>query len=83
MGDSEIPKSTMRFLFELIVLLLIALAFSWVLRTYLIEPRKIPSPSMLPTIQVDDRVIVDKESFCVVKNPFKSNTLHVRLVTGE
>ena len=63
MGDSESPKSTMRFLFELVELLLIALAFSWVLRTYVIEPRKIPTPSMVPTIQIDDRVIVDKFFF--------------------
>jgi len=63
MGDSEIPKSTMRFLFELVKIVLIALAFSWVLRSYVVEPRKIPSGSMLPTIQLQDRVLVDKFFF--------------------
>jgi len=63
MGDSESPKSTARFLLELLEIVLIAFALSWVLRTYLIEARKIPSGSMLPTIQLDDRVIVDKFFF--------------------
>ena len=63
MGDSETPKSTARFLLELIESVLIAFALSWVLRTYVIEARKIPTGSMLPTIQLDDRVIVDKFFF--------------------
>jgi len=63
MGDSETPKSTARFLLELIEIVLIAFALSWVLRTYVIEARKIPTGSMLPTIQLDDRVIVDKFFF--------------------
>jgi signal peptidase I len=63
MGDSESPKSTARFLLELIEIVLIAFALSWVLRTYVVEARKIPTGSMLPTIQLDDRVIVDKFFF--------------------
>lgn len=63
MGDSESPKSTMRFLFELVEIMLIAFALSWVLRTYVIEARKVPTGSMLPTIQLEDRVIVDKFFF--------------------
>lgn len=63
MGDSESPKSTARFFLELIEIVLIAFALSWVLRTYVIEARKIPTGSMLPTIQLDDRVIVDKFFF--------------------
>ncbi|MDR3540599.1 MAG: signal peptidase I [Desulfosporosinus sp.] len=63
MGDSEAPKSTARFFLELIEIVLIAFALSWVLRTYVIEARKIPTGSMLPTIQLDDRVIVDKLFF--------------------
>ena len=63
MVDSESQKSTMRFLFELVEIVLIAFALSWVLRTYVIEARKIPTGSMLPTIQLEDRVIVDKFFF--------------------
>ncbi|HZK52723.1 MAG TPA: signal peptidase I [Desulfosporosinus sp.] len=60
MEDNEVPKGSMRFLFELVEIVLIAFALSWVLRTYVIEARKVPTGSMLPTIQLEDRVIVDK-----------------------
>jgi len=63
MGDSESPKSAARFFIELVEIVLIAFALSWVLRTYVIEARKIPTGSMLPTIQLNDRVIVDKFFF--------------------
>lgn len=53
----------MRFLLELVEIVLIAFALSWVLRTYVIEARKVPTGSMLPTIQLEDRVIVDKFFF--------------------
>lgn len=61
--NSEAPKSNARFLIELVEIILIAFALSWVLRTYVIEARKIPTGSMLPTIQLEDRVIVDKFFF--------------------
>ncbi|KGK83926.1 signal peptidase [Desulfosporosinus sp. HMP52] len=63
MESSETPKSSFRFLIELVEIVLIAFALSWVLRTYVIEARKIPTGSMLPTIQLEDRVIVDKFFF--------------------
>ena len=63
MDTSESPKSTAKFLLELLEIVLIAFALSWVLRTYIIEARKIPTGSMLPTIQLEDRVIVDKFFF--------------------
>lgn len=63
MGHSESPKSSVRFLLELVEIVLIAFALSWVLRTYVIEARKVPTGSMLPTIQLEDRVIVDKFFF--------------------
>ena len=65
MKEAESPnsKSTAHFFLELLEIVLIAFALSWVLRTYVIEARKIPTGSMLPTIQLDDRVIVDKFFF--------------------
>lgn len=63
MESSQTPKSSLRFLIELVEIVLIAFALSWVLRTYVIEARKIPTGSMLPTIQLEDRVIVDKFFF--------------------
>ncbi|WP_047808082.1 MULTISPECIES: signal peptidase I [Desulfosporosinus] len=63
MEELESKKSTTRFFVELLEIVLIAFALSWVLRTYVVEARKIPTGSMLPTIQLQDRVIVDKFFF--------------------
>lgn len=61
MGGSE--KGTGRFVFELVQILIVAFALSWLLRTYVVEARVIPTGSMLPTIQLQDRIIVDKFFF--------------------
>lgn len=62
--DSEKPqKSTLRYILELIEIVIIAFALSWLIRSYVLEARMIPSGSMLPTIQLQDRVIVDKFFF--------------------
>lgn len=65
-NEHELPKpekGTGRYILELIEIILIAFALSWVIRTYVLEPRVIPTGSMLPTIQLQDRVIVDKFFF--------------------
>lgn len=56
-------KSTWRILLELAEIVVIAFAISWIVRTYVIEARVIPSGSMLETIQLQDRIIVDKFFF--------------------
>ncbi|MHB1406027.1 MAG: signal peptidase I [Desulfitobacteriaceae bacterium] len=61
MGESE--KGTGRVIFELVQILIVAFALSWILRTYVVEARVIPTGSMLPTIQLQDRIIVDKFFF--------------------
>jgi signal peptidase I len=44
-------------------LLLTALAIAVVIKTFLIQPFWIPSESMLPTIEVNDRVMVNKLAY--------------------
>lgn len=45
---------------ELLEILVFALVLSWGLRSTVVEASIIPTPSMLPTIQLQDRVMVDK-----------------------
>ena len=47
---------------EWIVLLGAAVIIAVLLRTFIIEPRYVPTPSMVPTIMVNDRLYVEKLS---------------------
>ena len=46
--------------YELLEALLVALVFAFVIRTFIFQPFKIPSESMDPTLQVGDRLFVNK-----------------------
>jgi signal peptidase I len=61
----EAPDEPRRrsFLAELPGLLLTALIIAVVIKTFLVQPFWIPSESMLPTIQVNDRVMVNKLAY--------------------
>jgi len=56
-------NSISRSILEVVEIVVIALILSWVLRTFVVEARVIPTGSMLPTIQLQDRVVVDKLVF--------------------
>jgi signal peptidase I len=60
---NEAPPRRRSFLAELPGLLLTALAIAVVIKTFLIQPFWIPSESMLPTIEVNDRVMVNKLAY--------------------
>ncbi len=57
------PRSRPSFLRELPVLLLIALVVAFLLRTFVLQVFFIPSSSMEPTLQVDDRMVVEKITY--------------------
>jgi signal peptidase I len=52
----------------------IAIILAVVLRTFIIEPRYIPSASMEPTLQIEDRIIVEKISN-LVRSPQRGEIL--------
>lgn len=53
-------RNLTRFIWEAIQVIVIALILTLILRQYVIEVREIPTSSMVPTINVQERVLVDK-----------------------
>ena len=53
-------KEVKEFLKETISIIVIAFILAMILRTFVVEGRIIPSGSMLPTVQIQDRVMVNK-----------------------
>ena len=60
--QKEKPSPTRNFV-EWVVILGAALLLAVVVKTYLLQAFFIPSPSMVPTLQVQDRVLVNKLSY--------------------
>lgn len=56
------PKSRRRAVIEWAVIVVVALVVSLVIRTFVFETYFVPSGSMIPTLQIGDRIIVDKLS---------------------
>ena len=61
--EAPAPKRRRSFWAELPGLLLTALVIAVVIKTFLVQPFWIPSESMLPTIEVNDRVMVNKLAY--------------------
>ncbi len=53
-------KSIFKAISEWVIIIAIAFVLSIVIRNYLIDTRIVPTGSMLPTIQLQDRLIVDR-----------------------
>ncbi len=58
-GDS-VARATGRFLKELVIIVVIALVASALLRAFVVQAFFVPSGSMLPTIQLNDRILVTR-----------------------
>jgi signal peptidase I len=62
-GASE--KRSIPFLLELPLLILVALVVAIVIKTFLVQAFWIPSGSMIPTLEINDRVLVNKLEYRV------------------
>lgn len=58
-------ESSGSFLYELPGLLLAALVVAVLIKTFVVQPFYIPSGSMIPTLEIDDRVMVSKVNYLV------------------
>ena len=61
--DAERPRSPMRQTLEWGAVIIGALIAALVIKTFLFQAFFIPSPSMTPTLQIGDRVLVNKVSY--------------------
>ena len=74
-GTSSTPKakdddtSFGRWLLETVLLVALAFALAQGIKTFLVQPFVIPTGSMIPTIQIGDRVLADKLVFRFFRDP--------------
>jgi signal peptidase I len=68
-GDTEVPESapkrrqsTLRSLAELILTVAVAVAVALLVQALLVKPYKIPSGSMIPTLAIHQRILVNRLS---------------------
>jgi signal peptidase I len=62
-SDAPKEQKSNRWIVELLIVVVIAIVVAFLLRTYVIATYSIPSGSMEPTLQVGDRIVVDKLSY--------------------
>lgn len=58
--DDDRPISFVRWFAELLLMVALAFALAAAIRTWVVQPYVIPSGSMIPTIELQDRVIANK-----------------------
>jgi len=60
---SHLKPRRSRWIVEWLVVLLLAFGLAVVLRTFVVQTYSIPSGSMIPTLMIGDRILVDKLSY--------------------
>jgi signal peptidase I len=59
-STTKAPKSTVKSLIELVVTVAIAVGLALLIQAFIVKPYRIPSPSMVPTLDVGQRVLTNR-----------------------
>src|SRR5580700_10269477 len=62
-GKGQDETSSSRWIVELVGVVVVAILVAVLLRTFVVATYSIPSGSMEPTLQIGDRIVVDKLSY--------------------
>ena len=54
------PKRSMKGLIELVVTVAVAVALALLIQAFIVKPYRIPSPSMVPTLDIGQRVLTNR-----------------------
>src|SRR5215470_9536766 len=54
------PKGLVANIVELVVTVAIAIGLALLIQAFLVKPYRIPSPSMVPTLQIGQRILVNR-----------------------
>ena len=57
---TKTKKSVTSFVVELVMIVAVALGLAFAVQAFVVKPYRIPSGSMLPTLHIDQRVLVDR-----------------------
>ncbi len=60
---SKANNNTWQAIWENVQILVIAVILAFIIRTFIAEPRYIPSESMYPTLETGDRLVIEKVSY--------------------
>jgi signal peptidase I len=64
-ADLRPRRSAGAWLLEWVIILVVIFGFTFLIRAFVIQTFSIPSGSMLPTLQIGDRIVVDKLAYHV------------------
>src|SRR5438105_15106174 len=59
-STAKAPKSAMKSLIELVVTVAVAVALALLIQAFVVKPYRIPSPSMVPTLDIGQRVLTNR-----------------------
>src|SRR5436309_11899481 len=57
---AKAKKSTLKSLVELVVTVAVAVGLALLIQAFIVKPYKIPSPSMVPTLDVGQRILANR-----------------------